>query len=92
MVLIFPHKKIILYLDPLGKPDEKKYNFFQSWNPFINGRFSAGLESSGPSKRKAENVKHSKLLDSVSHGVNVMKVGRTFIQWQFLIMLCATTK
>lgn len=79
MVVILPHKKTVLYIDPLGELDEKKNSILQSWKTFINRRFSAGLESSGPSKWKAETLKHSKQMDSVSCGVYVMKVGKTFI-------------
>ena len=65
----FPTQETILYHDPLGELDEKKNNILQSQKTIINRRFSSVLESSGPSKWKAETVKHRKLLDSVSCGL-----------------------
>lgn len=63
----------------MDENDKKKKSILQSWKTFINRRFSAGLESSGPSKWKIETAPHCKQLDSVSCGVYVMKVGRSFI-------------
>lgn len=71
-----------MYLDPLGENDKKKKSILQSWKTFINRRFSAGLESSGPSKWKIETAQHCKQLDSVSCGVYVMKVGRSSSEYE----------
>eukprot|EP00105_Crassostrea_gigas_P041967 XP_019926115.1 PREDICTED: uncharacterized protein LOC105336134 isoform X1 [Crassostrea gigas] len=80
LVVIFPHQKTIMYLDPLGENDKKKKSILQSWKTFINRRFSAGLESSGPSKWKIETAPHCKQLDSVSCGVYVMKFAELLLQ------------
>jgi Ulp1 family protease len=78
LVVVLPHRKTLLYIDPLGELDEKKNAVLKSWKTFINRRFSEGLEAAGPSKWKIETVHHSKQQDSVSCGVYVMKVSRKF--------------
>lgn len=90
LVVIFPHQKTIMYLDPLGENDKKKKSILQSWKTFINRRFSAGLESSGPSKWKIETAPHCKQLDSVSCGVYVMKVGRSLLVLSIFVNPCIT--
>lgn len=79
-----------MYLDPLGENDKKKKSILQSWKTFINRRFSAGLESSGPSKWKIETAPHCKQLDSVSCGVYVMKVGRSLLVLSVFVNPCIT--
>lgn len=80
LVVIFPHQKTVMYLDPLGENDKKKKSILQPWKTFINRRFSAGLESSGPSKWKIETAQHCKQLDSVGCGVYVMKFAELLLQ------------
>ncbi|XP_062621423.1 uncharacterized protein LOC134283018 [Saccostrea cucullata] len=80
MFVVMPKEKTIKYIDPLGELTKKGCNILRSWKTFINRRFSAGLESTGPSKWKLETIQHSKQMDSVSCGVFIMKFAELLIQ------------
>ena len=86
LVVIFPHKKQSCTMTRWESFMRRKITSFSDGKQLLTDDFPLGLNRQDPVNRKQRSSSTANYWILIySCGVYVMKVGRTFIQWQFFI-------